>query len=193
MATIDFAYQQDADGMFDLVIDRDAGDFAVTPGLETSMLVSLFSDRRADQSEVSDPMQRRGWIGNLVAETVGDNHGSGLWLYEQRRLTDDIALGVKTEAVQSFDWMVDDGLATYVEADVRQVPSKRALYLDMTIHFPNGQSASRAYALADATRNGTITTIPRFDPATDDALAGAIMWNGQKMIWDYGNILGWGG
>lgn len=156
---IDLTYTQDDDGIYDIVIDAEAVDFATTDGLESAILVSLFSDRRADESEVSDPMQRRGWIGDLVSDIPQDRYGSGLWLYEQRRLTDAISSGVRSEAVQSLDWMVEMGLVNYVDGAVTRTPSLRQLGLALTLHFANGGPVQLAYTLADATRTGMIARL----------------------------------
>lgn len=154
----DLAYEQDEDdGIFDLVIED--GDLAVTDGLEPAFLVSLFSDRRADESEVGDPRKRRGWIGDLVAENPRDRHGSGIWLYEQHRLVAGVAAGVRTEADQSLDWMVDEQLLSYVESEVVAVPASRQLQLFMTAHFIDGSVTSHAFVLADATRAGIIARL----------------------------------
>lgn len=156
---IDLAYTQDEDGIYDLVIDAATGDFVTTDGLETAILVSEFSDARADESEVPDPMQRRGWIGDLVSGEPQDRHGSKLWLYEQRRLTEGIANSVRVEAEQALDWMVEEGLARYVAGDVVMIPSERRIDLVLDVHFPNGGRSTYAYVLADATRNGTIARL----------------------------------
>lgn len=155
----DLKFQQDPDGIFDLVIE--GGDLAVLDGLESALLVSLFSDRRADESEIGDPMKRRGWIGDLVADDQRDRHGSGLWLFEQARLTDDVVVGLRTEAEQCVDWMQDAGLTTHATATVQAVPSRREARIVLTLNFLNGATSDYAYDLAAATQAGTITTHPR--------------------------------
>lgn len=153
----DLGFVQDDDGIFDLVVD--GGDLAVIDGLESAILVSLFSDRRADESEVGDPRKRRGWIGDLVSGEPQDRHGSGLWLYEQRRLIQETATGVRIEAEQSLDWMVEEKLIEYAAGEVLQIPSSRRINLVVTLHFLDGSDASYAYVLADATRSGTLARL----------------------------------
>lgn len=154
----DLAYEQDdSDGIFDFVIED--GDLVVTDGLESAIVVSLFSDRRADESEVGNPRHRRGWIGDLVSGEPQDRHGSGLWLYEQRRLTDAVATGVRVEAEQAMDWMVEEDFITYASGEVLKIPSQRQINLVMTLHFLDGSETSYAYVLADATRSGTIARL----------------------------------
>ena len=155
---LDFDQGED-DALFDLIIDPDTKDFAVTDGLEAAILTSVFSDRRARDDEVRDPMKRRGWIGNTVAEVPGDNFGSGLWLYEQKRLSSDVAVGLRNEAQQSLDWMVDQDLISHSSASIVAVPDRRQTYLTIKLFEPGGGATERAYRLADATRNGRLVTL----------------------------------
>lgn len=98
------------------------GDWALIPGdlqggddLETSVLISLFTDRRAEASDrIPDgTTDRRGWWGD-----AGSTYpiGSRLWLLSRAKqvsktLTD--AQGYCTEALQ---WMIDDGVVASVSA-----------------------------------------------------------------------------
>lgn len=157
----DLAYEQDDDGIFDLIIDEDQADFETTDGLESAIVVSVFSDRRAYKDEVGDPMRRRGWIGDLVSEVPGDLHGSGLWLYEQSRLTQEVVTGVRQEAEQCLEWMIQEDLVVSVSAAVASDPVKRQLRLVITTSSPTGGTSVRAYELANATRNGTLARLGR--------------------------------
>lgn len=155
----DLAFAQDAEGIFDFVIDTSARDLTVQNGLEAAFVVSLFSDRRAASDEVADPLKRRGWIGNLVSEVAGDNHGSGLWLYEQSRLTGETVAGIKSEAIQSLEWMIDEGLIGSVDATTLSDPRKRQIILLIPVTEPSGETMTRAYRLADATVQGIIARL----------------------------------
>lgn len=151
MTYTDLAYARDAEGLYDLVIDPATRDLATTDGLDSALFVSLFSDRRARSDEVADPLNRRGWIGNLVSEVPNDNHGSGLWLYEQRRLSDDVAIGIRLEAEQALEWLVQERLATVVTAAVTTNPADRSVSLRIQIGYPDGTQNAKAFALADRT------------------------------------------
>lgn len=155
----DLACDQGTDGMFDLEVDAATGDFRLTGGLETTVIVSLFSDRRARKDEVADPMRRRGWDGDLVPDVPGDVHGSGLWLYEQRRLGPGDYGGVRLEAEAALAWMVGEGLARSVTADATPIPAKRQMQLRVSLTEPDGGVTSKAYVLADATRTGLIAKL----------------------------------
>ena len=101
----------------DLQLDSD-GDILTEDFFDTSLLMSLFTERRAVSSEVPDPQLRRGWIGN--ESTPGFEIGSKLWLFQQARLTRDTLNGIETAIVNGLQWLVDDELAinTNVSANV---------------------------------------------------------------------------
>lgn len=152
MTYIDLAHDQDGDKMFDLVIEN--GDFKTTEGLETALLTSLFSDRRAYADEVNDPLKRRGWIGDLVSQIPGDKFGSGIWFYEQSRLTQTVENGVRSEADLALQWLLSEQLATFVNAETDIERATRTLKINITITSLNGGVSSRAFEIADATRRG---------------------------------------
>ena len=155
----DLYIEQDDEGIFDLVIDTDTRDFKTTDGFDSSIVVSLFSDRRAYSDEVPDALRRRGWIGDLVSEVPNDRHGSGLWLYEQRRLVGETSIGVRNEAAAAFNWMQDEAIADHAEAEVLAVPASRQVILNITLHLLDGGQTSRAFVLADATRTGLLARL----------------------------------
>jgi len=152
----DFSSTQDKEGIFDISIDADTADFVTTNAEDSALIVSLFSDRRATGDEVADAMKRRGWIGDLVSDVPGDRHGSGLWLYEQRRLTEDVATGVRLEAEHALRWMIEQGLLRTVSATVTRNLVTRSLTLNITGAVPQGGTFSEAYNLAVATRSGLL-------------------------------------
>jgi phage gp46-like protein len=163
----DLLVAQRADGIFDLVLDEVNRDCALTQGMESALIVSLFSDRRAREDEVADPMKRRGWTGDLVAEVPGDVHGSGLWLYAQRRAFGEEAgggraatqAGLRSEAQQSLEWLVADRLVTSVAAEVVTDPAARADRLTITLAERQGGPTSSAFLLAAATRARALATL----------------------------------
>ena len=154
----DLAVQADSENIYDLVVDEDTRDFVTTDGLESSQFVSLFTDRRARADEVADPLKRRGWIGDLVSDIPGDIIGSGLWLYEQRRLTADVAAGVRLEAEAALQWMVPD-IAKPVVAEVVRDPVARSVSLLVRTSFPTGGQSTKSYVLATATRAGLLARL----------------------------------
>jgi phage gp46-like protein len=156
----DLLVAQRDDGLFDLVLDAVNRDCAVTQGMESALIVSLFSDRRAREDEVADPMDRRGWTGDLVSDVPNDVHGSGLWLYRQRRAFGEEAgggraatqAGLRSEAQQSLEWLVADRLVTSVSANVVTDAAARADRLTVTLAEAQSGPTSTAFLISSATR-----------------------------------------
>ena len=83
-------------------------------GLETAVLVSVFSDTRADNA---DPLpdqgdEPRGWWGS---ELLGIPLGSKLWLLSRSKLTSQTMEQARQYIADSLAWMVQDGMVDQVE------------------------------------------------------------------------------
>lgn len=154
----DLAFAADSEGIYDLVIDTPVRDMRLTAGLESAEFISLFSDRRARPDEVASPLERRGWIGDTLSDVPDDTHGSGIWLYEQRRLTADVVAGLRLEAEASLRWQVPE-IAKSISAQIVSDPAKRSATLVITQTFASGGRSSRSWALADATRQGLLVRL----------------------------------
>jgi phage gp46-like protein len=119
------------------------GDIETEDAFDAAIIVSLFTDARADESEVFLPQMRRGWIGNEA--TPGVEMGSKLWLYHQSKLTDDVRVRMADEAKSALQWMVDDGYADSVTAEMLGTE------LTVTIFRPHSQVEKRHYDLWSGT------------------------------------------
>lgn len=155
----DLAVAADDEGIYDIQIDVAARDLNLTRGLESASFVSLFSDRRARPDEVANPMKRRGWIGDLVSAVPDDRHGSGVWLYEQSRLTGDVVASLRLEAEASHAWMVGEGLAKTVYASIKPDSAQRNASIIITVTAPSGNVTSRSYVLVAATQTGLLARL----------------------------------
>lgn len=102
---------------FDININGD-GDIETDDFFDTSILYSLFGERRANEDEVTEARLRRGWIGN---EGKDFENGSKLWLFQQARLTRTNLSRIEDEARKALQWLVDDGFAIAIE-DVIAAP-----------------------------------------------------------------------
>ena len=96
-------------GFYDLNIDG-SGDIESDDFFDTSILYSIFGEKRASGNEMVEPQQRRGWIGNGTFE-----NGSKLWLLSQARMTRDTLNKLEDEAEKALQWLVDDGLAVSID------------------------------------------------------------------------------
>lgn len=82
--------------------------------LETAVLISLFTDRLADASDVipdgsGDP---RGWWGDLDAPSP---IGSRLWLLDRSCARADVPVKAQQYITEALAWLLEDGVATAVE------------------------------------------------------------------------------
>ena len=133
------------------------GDIETDDFFDTAMSISLFSDRRANESEVQNSFLRRGWIGN--ESTPGIEIGSKIWLYEQARLTRTTLNDIATVARESLQWMVEDGYAISIDA-VDAVLYNNGIRLEITITRANSKVEKRFYDLWENTDFSSPTVTP---------------------------------
>lgn len=132
--------------LFDFQIGPD-GDILTEDQLETAIIVSLFTDKRATPEQVSKPHLRRGWVGDL--ETPLDPWGSRLWLLEQARLDREAESIAVDAAKEALGWMVRDEIAISAGARAFRTETKLDLRIDLT--KPNSRSETTLVSLWDNT------------------------------------------
>lgn len=84
---IDFCIAPHTTGLYDLHVKN--GIIEETDTFLTAILMTLYGEQRALQSEVLAPENRRGWWGDLLNPT-GHQLGSKLWFLTQTRSTDSL-------------------------------------------------------------------------------------------------------
>lgn len=131
---------------WDLSIDA-TGDILTADFFDTSLLMSLYAEKRASESEVPDSRLRRGWIGN---ESFTDNFeiGSKIWLFEQARLDRDTLNGITSAAVEGLQWILNRRFAVNLAVDTVLLKGKVTLQID--IFRPNSKVDRRFFSLWDA-------------------------------------------
>jgi len=120
------------------------GDLALDDGLNTAILVSLFTDRRAAaHDELPEPTEsRRGWWGDGLN---GDNDrgrdliGSRLWLLVRRKQTPETRQLFEDFTREALAWLVTDGLAEKVDVSAAW-GAMGILIISIVIHRPTGQA-----------------------------------------------------
>jgi phage gp46-like protein len=103
-------------------IEIEAGDFKTGNDLETAVLVSLFSNRRATDDELntfargnSKPELNEGlWIDTYRTDI---QYGSGFWLLYRENKKQETLSRFEDYARQSLQWLIDDGVALSVDSD----------------------------------------------------------------------------
>lgn len=91
------------------VADRD---LERDPTLETALIISLFTDKRARPDDITPDRNedRRGWYGDALNDD-GDADGSWLWLLHRSKTTADIPGQAKEYVEDALRWLLDDGVA----------------------------------------------------------------------------------
>lgn len=118
----------------DLLLVND--DFKADDGLETAVLMSIFTHKRVPEDEL--PLletDRRGWWGDLFAEIQGDEIGSKLWTLDRVKTT--LETRVKAEEIirDALQWMIEDGVASDIGV-VGEIVSQQQINLAITIERP---------------------------------------------------------
>lgn len=99
---------------YDITLSEE-GDLGNGDFLDTSILYSIYGERRASESEVPISSLRRGWIGN---EGKDFENGSKGWLFEQARRTQSNLNELAGVLQDSLSWLVDDGFLERVNVRV---------------------------------------------------------------------------
>jgi phage gp46-like protein len=125
------------------------GDFDLTRGLETAVLMSILVDKRAAANEVPRVELRRGWHGNKLSGYDNYEIGSKLWLLFQSR-NDRTILGlINTYVSDCLSWMVTDNIATKIITDSSFIPD--GIQINVTIYRSQNIIFSNSYILWENT------------------------------------------
>lgn len=137
--------------MIDLQCRR--GDLSITlddltqeDTLETAVMLSLYTDRRDDESG------DRGWWGDCVADHVGDRFGSRLWLLDRAKRSAQTLTLVEEYAREATAWLVEDKAAQSVTVSAQYLTADAsAVGLTVTIVDPVGLTRVYNFARASGT------------------------------------------
>ena len=134
----DLLIKQTDNGYFDIVIGEQ--DLETVDGLETTVMVLLFTDARAAPEEVNDPSKRRGWVGNILRQS---ELGGMLWLISQLRNTQEERNKISKWAENSLQPLINDGLAS--EINVTTDFTVRRMVLKVHINVKEGGTRKFEY------------------------------------------------
>lgn len=114
MTDIQTAIIDEIQPRFDYRIDPPG--LAEDDGLQTAVIISLFTDRRAraDDALPGAEDDRRGWWADAYPEVAGDEIGSRLWLLARAKQTDETLNRARDYALEALQWLVEDGVASTV-------------------------------------------------------------------------------
>lgn len=118
-------------------------DLAQDEGLKNAILISLFTDARAN-SDDKLPTQTndlRGWWGDAFASEINGVArpiGSKLWLLKRSKITSETILKVQDYGNEALKWLVSDGIAKAVNCQaIRQGQSQ--INIEIQITRPDGK------------------------------------------------------
>ncbi len=122
---------------------NDAGDdLATDAGLETAVIISLFTDRRAGENDElpATETDRRGWWGNTMQD-ADDEIGSKLWLLCREKQLPVVMRRAEEYGNQALRWLVRDKVASKAKV-IATNPRPGWLLLGVVIHRPSGEKVN---------------------------------------------------
>lgn len=136
----DYALVLDDNGQIDIQFAN--GDIVRDDGLETAVLISLFSDSRAAEDmipAIDRDGDLRGYWGDVRPTVSGDETGSLLWVLKRSKQLNQTLADAREYAQRSLQWLVTDGVAQSVSV-VTSYPYRGWMLLEVIIYRP--QSAN---------------------------------------------------
>ena len=112
----DYKLLQDNDGLFDLELD-DIKVFKKIDGFETAITLQIFSDKRCTKDDLPNPIDRRGWIGDILTKPKYEL-GSHLYLKDQSRDTQLDRNEVKAFIIDGMNYFIKLGALTQVVVEL---------------------------------------------------------------------------
>ncbi len=138
----DVVITEDSNGVFDINFDSE-GDIESNDFLDTSLLRSVYAERRASSNEVPTPQLRRGWIGNVTRDF---EDGSKIWLFEQAPLNRTTLNGIKDELNLALKWLLDNDVALSYRITV-DIDDTTSIIANIEIQKSTSKVENRYYKL----------------------------------------------
>lgn len=128
-------------------------DLATDGGLETAIMLSLFTDRRAEAGDVLPVGQtdRRGWWGDAFPVVEGDRIGSRLWLLARSKRSQEVVDRAKEYATEALQWLVDDLVASRVDVE-SAIMGDGILGIGVTVYRPSVDPVTFRFSYAWASQ-----------------------------------------
>lgn len=108
--------QDEDDKIYDIhIVD---GDLETDDTFDINIIMSLFVDARADESEVPEPLRRRGFWGDLILYPDQDDItlGSKLWLVYGRNTEEQLNRAIDY-CRKSLQWFINKNYVKTIEVD----------------------------------------------------------------------------
>ncbi|MBF8730451.1 phage GP46 family protein [Pseudomonas guariconensis] len=105
--------------------------------LVRTVVISLFTWRRAGPDDPVDDEERYGWWGDSFPRVADDRIGSRLWLLRRVKLTERTQRDAEYYATEALQWLIDDDQVLAMEITSERVDSSR-LNLRVVLTLPDG-------------------------------------------------------
>lgn len=115
-------------------------DLARDDGLETAVIISLFTDRRASAEQIPAELPQddlRGYWGDISNASAADQTGSLLWLLAREKQLPQVLSRAQQYCREALAWMTEDLVATRVEVATEFIAQGWMLIL-VDIYRPTG-------------------------------------------------------
>lgn len=116
---LEFKLQGTGGGPADISVKD--GDAVQDGGLDTSILISLFTDSRVNEEErkkLQNPiLYSGGWFGEVFE---GMSLGNKAWLLNKSKITQNVLNQFQEQFTNSLKWLVEEGIADSVRVSVSQ-------------------------------------------------------------------------
>lgn len=114
-------------------------DLQTDDGLRTAIIISLFTDRRAEPDDVlpQDGGDPRGWWGDSLADVPGDQMGSRLWLLAREKQLTSVVTRARQYALEALAWLIADGVASSVDV-LAEISAPGVLGIRVQVSRPAG-------------------------------------------------------
>lgn len=106
--------------------------------LVRTVVISLFTWRRAGPDDPIDDEERYGWWGDSFPRVADDRIGSRLWLLRRVKLTERTQRDAEFYAAEALRWLIDDGQVLDVAINSERADSSR-LNLRVVLTLLSGQ------------------------------------------------------
>jgi phage gp46-like protein len=136
-----YLYLNHLKGYGDIILNRNGNDLQRDAGFETSIFISLFTDKRAAPSDIlpANITDYRGWW--------SDNKlGSRLWLLERETNNKELIARAEEYCQEALQWMTKDDIASKINIVVTLQKNDPTLLIEITIlQKTKGQQSFKFY------------------------------------------------
>lgn len=119
------------------------GDFEKDEGLETAVILSLFTDRRVTDEELPQGQTyKRGYWADKYSSVNGDQYGSRLWTLGREKRQIEVLRRAEDFCKEALNWLIEDGVASSITATASFTEgTSNAWQIEIAIQKPSGRTS----------------------------------------------------